>query len=208
MQRATIIAFLLCTLLLTTATLLGIAQANPYGAAFPTETSPPASVNIDVKAQSPIENATYQNGTVQMSFNVTLNDSPNHFSSLFMVFYKGDWMQDRKWCPFMTESNIWLTDDFLEFNFNITDVPAGRHSIAITPTAQGTYVENGKPYTFQFNKTVTINFLVQPQTTSSSVPTPAVPELQMVVVAGLLIVASVLLVYFKRREKLTSKQSQ
>jgi hypothetical protein len=203
MHRATIVAFLLSTILLATAPILGIAQANPYGMVWPTETSPPSGVNLDVTVQSPTKDATYQNGTVQVCFNVTLNDPPNH-ASLYEALYKGDWMQNTKWCPFMTKSNVWQTTHFLQFNFNITNVPAGRHSLDITPTAQGTYGENGTPYHFILNKTVTINFLVQPQTTSTIVSTPAVPELQIIGVVGLLAVASLSLVFFKRRKSKTA----
>jgi hypothetical protein len=232
MHRATLVVFLLSTILLATATLLGIAQANPYGVVLPTETSPPADVNLDVTVQSPVENATYANGTVPVCFNVTLNVPPKKSASLFMAFYRGDWMQAKKWCPFMTESNVWVTSHFLKFNFDITNVPAGRHSLDITPTAAGTYAENGKPYTFQLNKTVTINFWVQPQTTSPSASIPTADptalastqtpiqtplnneplglvlyQQTLIAVASMLIiaaVASVALVYTKKRKSKTT----
>jgi hypothetical protein len=204
MQKATVAAFLLCTLLLAGVTFLDSAQANPYGGVFPTETSPPEDVNLAVKVQSPIENSTYQNGTVHMCFNVTIDGPPNDQAELYVAFYKGDWMQREKWSPFMTKSNVWVTAHFLQFNFDITNVPAGRHSIDIRPTAQGEYVENGKLYTFSLNKTITINFFVNPQTLSDSVPTPAVPEFSMASIFLVLAIASASLVYLKRYKSKTA----
>ena len=139
---------------------LDVAEANPYGVVWPTEIPPPASVKLIVNLTSPIGNTVYTNGTVKVCFNVTLDD-PNHFGgSLYMSYYKGDWMKDSAWCPFPTKSNVWYTTRFLQFNFSLSGIPFGEHTLEITPTAQGTFIRNNTAYHFGLNKTVTIKFSV------------------------------------------------
>ena len=78
-----------------------------------------------------------------------------------MSFYKGDWMKDAVWCPFMVKSNVWHSTDFLPFNFTIIEVPYGHHSLEISPTAQGTFIRNGTAYHFSLNKTISVNFFMR-----------------------------------------------
>jgi len=141
---AVIFAALMLTVGLQT---FGVSEANPYGVVWPTEIPPPASVKLIVKLNSPIDNAVYTNGTVKVCFNVTLDD-PNHFGdSLYMSFYKGDWIKDPAWCPFLTKSKVWYATHFLQFNFSISGIPFGEHTLEITPTAQGTFIRNNAAFT-------------------------------------------------------------
>jgi hypothetical protein len=135
--------------------------ANPYGVNWDTEIPAPPSVKLDLKIASPIDGAVYTNGTLDVCFNVTLIDPNSLADSLYMSFYKGDWMKDAVWCPFMVKSNVWHSTDFLPFNFTIIEVPYGHHSLEISPTAQGTFIRNGTAYHFHLNKTISVNFFMR-----------------------------------------------
>ena len=73
--------YALFTVVLAVSILIGIQAvelvgANPYGIIWPTDIPAPPSVKLDVKITSPIDDAVYTNGTLDVCFNVTLID-PN-----------------------------------------------------------------------------------------------------------------------------------
>ena len=149
-------------LVLTTVT-LALSQFLPVNANFhPFPTVPaPAGVEITFDMQSPVENAIYSNRTIYAIFNVTA-DGPSFINgqplakNLLSTFYKGDWMQERTWCPWSSQTN-----QFHTYNFSITGIPLGQHTIVFTGHATGNFVlANGSGRAFVLEKTVSIRFFV------------------------------------------------
>jgi hypothetical protein len=153
---------LLLVLVLVT---LAISQFLPVNAnVYPATTAPaPAGVQITFDMQSPVENATYSNGAIDAIFNATI-DGPSFINGqvinkvLTYTTYKGDWMQEIKWCR---PSSIFYTLPFYGFNFSITGIPFGQHTVNFTGHAQGDFVlANGSFRVYVLEKTVSLTFFV------------------------------------------------
>ncbi len=204
-----------------------VVKANPM--TFPTSTSPPDSVTLTITVDSPKQNTSYSNGTINVCFNKTIN-SPNGISTSTNIIstYQGDWMKDSRWCPFPADVDRFATYHFLQYNFNITDIPVGEHTLNITAQGQGGFNKNNTEYSFTFQKTVSIKFSIissnqpsgtSPPTTtilSSTTTTPELPSptpnqkigsdywinptalATTVIVIVIVAVASISLVYFKK----------
>jgi hypothetical protein len=203
------------------------ANAFPEGGFF-IRVPAPDSVNLISKISSPIEDASYSNGTINLCFDVTV-DSPDSVSmQLRNTVYQGDWMQKNAWFPYPTDAS----PHFLQYNLTLTDIPVGEHTLNITLCAEGYYTKNSDypHYVFTFNRVVSVNFSMSSGTTTtdttSSVPfptayptslpptqsaSPSLPSngvfaldfaLVVIGVIGISAVASAgLLVYFRRRKK-------
>jgi len=157
-------------LLLTLAASLSIvfvpASANPY--MYHKDVSKPAYVKpINITVSSPKENAFYTNGsTITLSFNVTGPDATNLLTKyISTVDYKGDWMQNPEHAYRTKNFEEYTPNDFpffLEFNFNINDIPEGKHSIVINSTGGGGFADMGTLTWYNFNTASlkTVNFTI------------------------------------------------
>jgi hypothetical protein len=105
--------------------------------------------------ESPKENASYSNGTINVCFNVTV-DGPNSINKhLSLTTYQGDWMQESAGCP----SRIFQTLQFYPYNFSIAGIPVGKHSVDFTARADGNFVlENGSGRVFSLERTISVKF--------------------------------------------------
>jgi hypothetical protein len=139
-------------------------KANPY--MYHESVSAPAYVKPpNIIVASPRENAFYSNNeTITLCFNVTGPDAPNLITKyLIIVDYKGDWMQEAKHAYRTKNFETYTPDDFpffLEFNFNLTGIPDGRHSIVITAVGAGGYAEGLTWYDFGINSSSSVNFTI------------------------------------------------
>ena len=122
----------------------------------------PTGVHIINDMESPMENATYTNGTINVIFNVTV-DGPSHINgqplnkNLMLTTYQGDWMQKSEWAP----SRIFKTLQFYPYNFSIFGIPFGEHTLNFTTHAQGNFVlGNGSGRVYSLEKTVSLKFFV------------------------------------------------
>jgi hypothetical protein len=140
------------------------AKANPYmyheSVSAPANVSPP---NITIA--SPTENAFYSNNeTIALCFNVTGPDAPNLLTKyLTIVDYQGDWMQEAKHAYRTKNFETYTPDDFpffLEFSFDLTGIPDGRHSIVITAVGAGGYANGLTWYQFGINSSSSVNFTI------------------------------------------------
>lgn len=157
------VALLLTTLILIS-TCIATVSANPYMyhefVTDPTFVKPPT-----ITITSPEQNAVYSNdGTITLRFYVTGPDAPNLLTKyLSMVDYKGDWMQGAKHAYRTKNFETYTPDDFpfsLSFNFTITGIPYGKHSIVITAFGSGGYAEGLTWYGFSKNSSSTVNFVI------------------------------------------------
>lgn len=122
----------------------------------------PANVNIIFGIASPSENASYSNGTINVCFNETI-DGPNSISTYLNIVstYMGDWMQESQWCPFPPGVNPFhQTSHFLQYNFSVTGIPVGQHSLNITANGGGDFIENETDYSFVLERTISVKFSV------------------------------------------------
>lgn len=192
--------------------------ANPF--VYYETASAPANVNpINITITSPTQNASYFNdGTITVCFNVTGPSGSNLLKKyVMMVDYKGDWMQDAE-RAYGTENSTYNDNlpYFLQFNFNITSVPLGEHSLNVTAVGGGVYIKDNNHnlrYVFTLNSSSLVNFSVavdsktspspSPIPAGESVLTPALATALIVVsVVSLVIACVVVPVYFsKRRHK-------
>ena len=121
----------------------------------------PAGVDIVFDIQSPKENATYSNGTIEAIFNVTIlgPELINGYTLSKMLgfsYYQGDWMQNNEWCPVYV-----LESEFHACNFRISDIPYGQHTINFTVTGNGNFViANHSLVGFSLGKTVSVDCFV------------------------------------------------
>ncbi len=186
-----------------------LVDANPM--IFPTHTSPPDNAVFSVKVLSPKENATYTNGTINVCFTKEINSLPGISTSVHLISnYKGDWMSSSKWCPFPpgADAGHWNSYQVLQHNFTLTQIPKGYLTLTIDSYAQGSYYVNETEYVFELpKKTMGISFFmdsspVNGSQTINQVPsaTSTVPEFPLVGVLCVLAVASVSLVYFRKRK--------
>lgn len=146
-------------------------NANPYMAHEfvndPAFVKPPA-----ITVVSPKQNAIYSNdGTITLCFNVTGPEAPNLLTKyLSMVDYKGDWMQEAKHAYRTKNFEVYTPDDFpfsLGFNFSVTGIPYGRHSLVITAFGSGGYAQGLTWYGFSKNSSLSFNFVIDKTPTVS-----------------------------------------
>lgn len=137
-------------------------KANPYGFTFPTHTTAPDSVILTITVASPKENVVYTDSTINVCFNETITGPSSISKSIHIITtYQGDWMPNSRWCPFPTGVDIFKGQyDFLQHNFNLTDIPDGEHTLNITAQGQGGFNENNTEYSFVFQKTASVTFSV------------------------------------------------
>jgi hypothetical protein len=139
-------------------------KANPY--MYHESVSAPANVKPpNIMIASPRENSFYSNNAnIALCFNVTGPDAPNLLTKhLIIVDYKGDWMQEAKHAYRTKNFETYTPDDFpffLEFNFNLNDIPDGTHSIVITAIGAGGYAEGLTWYNFNMNSSLSVNFTI------------------------------------------------
>jgi hypothetical protein len=139
-------------------------KANPY--MYHESVSAPAYVKPpNIIITSPRENAFYSNNeTIALCFSVTGPDAPNLLTKhLIIVDYKGDWMQEAKHAYRTKNFETYTPDDFpffLEFSFDLTGIPHGRHSIVITAVGAGGYAEGLTWYSFGINSSSSVNFTI------------------------------------------------
>jgi hypothetical protein len=160
MRKLVVLLLVLALVGSTVAPFLSV-KANSYLIKDPSAPAP-AGVHLTIDMESPIENATYSNGAINVVFNVTV-DGPHLVYGqplnkyLMVTTYQGDWMQESKWCP----SRIFRTLQFYPYNFSITGIPFGEHTLNFTAHAQGNFVlENGSGRVYSLEKTVSLKFLV------------------------------------------------
>jgi hypothetical protein len=139
-------------------------NANPYlyheFVTDPTFVKPPT-----ITILSPKQNEVYSgNGTIVLCFNVTGPDSPSLLTKyLSMVDYKGDWMQEAEHAYRTKNFETYTPDDFpfsLSFNFSVTGIPMGKHSLVITAFGSGGYAEELTWYQFSRNNSLSVNFTI------------------------------------------------
>jgi hypothetical protein len=184
-----------------------VADANPYGFTFPTVTSPPDAAVVSIKVLSPKENATYTNDTINVCFTKEINSLPGITTYVHIIStYQGDWMNSSKWCPFPpgADAGHWNSFQVLQHNFTLTQVPEGYHTLTIDAEGQGNYNVNGTEYNFGLQKKVDVHFYIHSKDNQTSNPatinpTPSIPEFSLAGAISVLAVASVSLVYLKRR---------
>jgi hypothetical protein len=183
-----------------------VANANPY--TFPTRTSPPDAAVVSIKVLSPKENATYTNESINVCFTKEINSLPGIYTYVHIISsYQGDWMNSSKWCPFSPGADADHADSFqvLQHNFTLAQVPEGYHTLTIDAFGIGRYNVNGTAYNFDILKKVDVHFYIDSRDnqTSSSItinPTSSIPEFSLVGAISVLAVASISLVFFKRRK--------
>jgi len=155
---------LLFTTLILISTFTATVNANPY--MYHEFVTDPSFVNPPtITITSPEQNAVYSNvGTITLRFYVTGPDAPNLLTKyLSMVDYKGDWMQEAQHAYRTKNFETYTPDDFpfsLSFNFSITGIPYGKHSLLITAFGSGGYAEGLTWYSFSKNSSSTVNFVV------------------------------------------------
>ena len=136
-------------------------KANPYGFKFPVDVTAPDNVNITIRITSPIENASFSDGTINLCFNETINEPKGLSTNLNIVAtYQGDWMSNAKWSPFPPGVDPVGANHFLQYNFNISGIPAGERTINIVANGHGDFNENGTEYMFSLEKPISVKFFV------------------------------------------------
>jgi hypothetical protein len=160
MRRIMVLLLVLALVILGVAP-FSLVKANPMGISIE-EVPPPPTVKLGITIESPQEHTVYTNGTINACFNETLDGPESISMSLYMTTYKGDWMSDELWCPFLVHSTFFKATRFMQFNFSITDIPFGEHTLEITPHVQGQFWKghNGSAAHFSLEKTVSVKFSV------------------------------------------------
>ena len=155
---------LLLVLLILISTCLVTVKANPYMnhefVVDPSFVNPPT-----ITITSPEQNALYSNdGIITLCFNVTGPDAPSLLTKyLSMIDYKGDWMQEAKHAYRTKNFETYTPDDFpfsLAFDFNVTGIPPGKHSLVITAFGSGGYAQGLTWYQFSKNSSTSVNFTI------------------------------------------------
>lgn len=132
-------------------------NADPF---VPSElVSAPANAGFIFKIASPTENATYSNGTINVSLTVRVVDPNELCENVYLTNYQGDWMQTNASCPIEWDSLIQKTI-CRQYSFAVTDIPFGEHTINFTAHTQGSFMENNTRCFFELDKTVSTKFFV------------------------------------------------
>ena len=105
---------------------------------------------------SPKENASYSNGVLNVVFDVTVDDPNPMDKYLILTTYQGDWMQENKWLT----SDIDTSFHFYPYNFSITGIPFGEHTVNFTTNTQCTIVLDNAPAHYEIEKTVSVKFFM------------------------------------------------
>ena len=152
MFKSAVLLLILTLVVSITASFLSV-KANPY---FPPEVPAPESLHLIISMASPTWNAVYTNGTINACFNITVEGPSSINKSLRLTTYQGDWMHENGWAPWPKSTH---TMYFHPFNFSITNIPFGEHSIYFTANVQGIFsLENGSVRAYSLEKTRTIKF--------------------------------------------------
>jgi len=160
MHKSVILLLVLELVILICSPLLSGCAGNAILHPIP-QVATPAGVDIVFDIQSPKENTTYPNGTIEVIFNVTINgpeliNGQPISKQLGFSYYQGDWMQNRLWCPVYV-----LKYQFHACNFSIHDVPYGQHTINFTVAGNGNFVSaNHSTVGFSLEKTVSVDCFV------------------------------------------------
>jgi len=141
------------------------------------EVPAPANSNPIIKITSPKENATYTDGTINVCFTVTGVKDPNFtqlsisegwyrgdFTHMSLLgWYKGDWMEDFQRAYEVGEYDYSIPI-FLQYNFNVTGIPFGAHSLLITASGGASFIKNNsdmRTYMCRLATTLCVNFSVR-----------------------------------------------
>lgn len=144
--------------------MIAIFQFFPANATNPItrpHASAPEGVDINFNIQHPIEDTPYFDGKITAIFNVTINGPASINGQplnkhLGFTYYQGDWMLEKEFC-----SPTILTEDFHSYNFSVSSIPSGQHTIEFTGNAQGDFVlANGSSVAFSMEKSVSVNLLI------------------------------------------------
>ncbi|MCW4028111.1 MAG: hypothetical protein NWE92_00480 [Candidatus Bathyarchaeota archaeon] len=146
-------------------------SADPFFIGVPA----PNNVDLIIEIQSPIEGKIYPRDTINLCFNVTVGTPDSVLMDLKASAYKGDWMNQTRYCL----ANQSIAPRVLQFNLELSEIPDGWHTLNITGRADGYYTNKTSDYpryVFTYNKTVSINFAVgSGSTTYVPSPTTDVP---------------------------------
>jgi hypothetical protein len=213
-KRFALVAVIFAVSMLIGIQAVEVVDANPInlGEVSPDANTSPPNITI----VSP-ENRSYNNSSICL--NITVSEGKSKSASFTMinnVYYKADWKTD--------EVSIFSYDEYTMIpnihNYstalNLTDIPQGTHSIIIYAVEIGTYKGSGllQYYTFTVKNfastTFTIDTLANPTPTANqSTPTnntglpfelnPPIIYIILAIVIAILVVASISLVYFRRR---------
>ena len=167
MFKSAVLLLILTLLVSITAPFLSV-KANPYRFPAP-HVDPPEKVHLIITIVSPTQNTVYDNGTINVCFNANV-EAPSSINkpNLGLTTYQGDWMQKIEFAPW---PKVTHTSYFHPFNFSITGIPFGEHSINFTSTAQGiTVLENmsGRVYILEKTRTVKFSMRANPIITFAS----------------------------------------
>jgi len=163
MRRLVVLLLILALIGSSVAPFLSV-KADPY--LFQTAPAP-ANSNPIIKITSPKENATYTNGTINVCFTVTGSNNPIFYAMSLLGSYKGDWMKDFQRAYGQVGEDFgehYEIPIFLQYNFNVTGIPFGEHSLLIK--AYGTaYFHNNNhtipSYGCSLATTLCVNFSVR-----------------------------------------------
>ena len=127
------------------------------------EAPAPANSNPIIKITSPKENATYTNGTINVCFTVTGSNDPSFVDMSLNGWYKGDWMNSSE-RAYGEVGIYYRIPIFLQYNFDVTGIPFGEHSLWITASGRADFIKNNSPipkYLCSLASTLCVNFSVR-----------------------------------------------
>jgi hypothetical protein len=136
-----------------------VVDANPMFIEAPA----PANSNPIIRIESPKENATYTNGTINVCFTVTGSKDPGFVDMSLTGWFKGDWMNNSE-RAYGEVGVYYRIPIFLQYNFNVTDIPFGEHSIWITASGSANFIKNNQiipEYVCFLTSTLCVNFSVR-----------------------------------------------
>jgi len=141
-------------LLVTTVQVAPFATANPVD--FPRQGPSPANVIPPViSIASPTRDSVYYNGTLNVSVNVTEPKGLNFRSYFCDIFYKTDGRE----YVYVNDNIGKPKNPATQFDFNLTEVPFGRHTLTIFVSALGEALKNGvSDYQCKLNSSLSVDF--------------------------------------------------
>ena len=172
--------------------------------------SQPSSIPLNINVSSPIENGTYANNTVQVSFTYDTKAIPSSFIIQEVVFACVLDGQPNSYNGHVTRLGDYLSPIPLSLTSSL-DVPEGNHTLYVEVTVWG------KDYTYDiYENSTVINFTIVNSTVSiptpnqstslSPSPSPTVPELSWLVIVPLLLsIFSVAVILRHRKTASTPK---
>jgi hypothetical protein len=159
MHRLVMLLLILALVGSTVAPFLSV-KGNPLYIEAPA----PANSNPIIKITSPKENATYTNGTINVCFTVIGSKDPSFVVMSLNGWYKGDWMNNSKIADGMVGEYNSRIPIFLQYNFDVTGIPFGEHSLLITASGSADFIKNNSPipkYLCSLSSTLCVNFSVR-----------------------------------------------